>query len=103
MSDLTAPAPLRWTAESLQVCAAIWELGEATLTQIARRTDVATGTASPILSRLAAAGVLNRRQEIGDPRELARPLRTFYRIVDVEVIRPHAKRLIAACSALVAE
>lgn len=48
--------------------------------EIARMTKLASGTLYPILLRLEEAGWLSSRWEIGDPHELGRPRRRFYRV-----------------------
>ena len=48
--------------------------------EIARLTKVASGTLYPILLRLEDAGWLDSQWEDGDPRELGRPRRRFYRV-----------------------
>jgi DNA-binding PadR family transcriptional regulator len=45
---------------------------------IARVTDLASGTLYPILLRLELAGWLESNWEDGDPRELGRPRRRLY-------------------------
>jgi DNA-binding PadR family transcriptional regulator len=48
--------------------------------EIARITKLASGTLYPILLRLEGAGWLVSKWEDGDPRELGRPRRRFYRV-----------------------
>jgi PadR family transcriptional regulator PadR len=48
--------------------------------EIARVTKLASGTLYPILLRLEGAGWLTSDWEKGDPRELGRPRRRFYRV-----------------------
>ena len=47
---------------------------------IARLTKLASGTLYPILLRLEQAGWLGSQWEKGDPHELGRPRRRFYRV-----------------------
>lgn len=72
----------RITEETLRVLAAIAHLGEATPTQLRKRTGLSSGTVPSVLSRLEEAGWLARREETGTPQQLGRPLRVFYRITD---------------------
>jgi PadR family transcriptional regulator PadR len=48
--------------------------------QIARTTNLASGTLYPILARLEQAGWLESEWETGDPRTLGRPRRRFYQV-----------------------
>jgi PadR family transcriptional regulator len=48
--------------------------------EIARLTKLASGTLYPILLRLEDAGWLDSHWEDGDPHELGRPRRRFYRV-----------------------
>lgn len=48
--------------------------------EIAKKTSLRTGTLYPILFRLEHSQWLQSRWEDGDPRELGRPRRRFYRI-----------------------
>ena len=50
--------------------------------EIKRRTGLFTGTLYPILVRLEEAGWLESEWEDGDPRDLGRPRRRFYRVTD---------------------
>lgn len=47
---------------------------------IAKRTNVASGTLYPILFRLEEVGWLTSRWEAGDPKTLGRPRRRYYKI-----------------------
>jgi PadR family transcriptional regulator PadR len=62
---------------SALMCSAQDELSGA---EIGRSTKLASGTLYPILLRLEDAGWLASRWEDGDPHELGRPRRRFYRI-----------------------
>jgi PadR family transcriptional regulator, regulatory protein PadR len=48
--------------------------------QIARTTNLASGTLYPILARLEQAGWLSSKWETGDPHTLGRPRRRFYQV-----------------------
>lgn len=74
----------RITEETLRVLAAIAHLGEATPTQLRKRTGLSSGTVPSVLARLETAGWLARREETGTPQQLGRPRRVFYRIADEE-------------------
>jgi DNA-binding PadR family transcriptional regulator len=50
--------------------------------EISRRTGLLPGTLYPILARLVTAEWLAVRDEEGDPAELNRPLRRYYRLTD---------------------
>ena len=47
---------------------------------VLRETGISTGTLYPLLHKLKNQGLLKSEKETGDPRELGRPLRTFYSI-----------------------
>ncbi len=47
------------------------------------RCGVKSGTLYPLLARLAASGWLVAEKEALDPRELGRPVRTYYRLTGV--------------------
>ncbi len=51
--------------------------------EIGRVAKLASGTLYPILLRLEAAGWLESRWEVEDPKELGRPRRRFYRVTGV--------------------
>jgi len=69
---------VRITEETLKVVAAIAHLGEATPPQLRARTKLASGTVSPILARLEAAGWLAQREGKGG---------TYWRIADEAAVR----------------
>lgn len=73
---------IRMTAPTLKVLAAL--LGargqEACGSEIAKATKLPSGTLYPILYRLEGAGWLTARQEQGDPTDLGRPRRRYYRV-----------------------
>jgi DNA-binding PadR family transcriptional regulator len=48
--------------------------------EIARSTKLASGTLYPILLRLEEAGWVESHWESGDPRDLGRPRRRFYKV-----------------------
>ena len=47
---------------------------------IARNTKLASGTLYPILIRLESAGWVDSKWEVGDPSNMGRPRKRFYRI-----------------------
>jgi PadR family transcriptional regulator len=51
--------------------------------EVARVTKLASGTLYPILLRLEQAGWLTSAWEKGNPHELGRPRRRFYRVTAV--------------------
>jgi PadR family transcriptional regulator, regulatory protein PadR len=53
--------------------------------EIARHTELASGTLYPILFRLESVGWLQSHWEKGDPHELGRPRRRLYRITALGV------------------
>ena len=53
---------------------------EASGAVITRATGLPSGTLYPILLRLEAAGWVSSKWEKGDPAELGRPRRRFYRV-----------------------
>lgn len=63
---------------------------------IGKATKLKSGTLYPLLLRLERAGWLSSEWEAGDPRELGRPRRRFYRVTGVgaaharEAARDHA-------------
>lgn len=74
----------RLTTQTLKVLAAIMSIrDEASGAQIAQVTRLASGTLYPILLRLEQAKWVESHWETGDPRELGRPRRRFYRITGV--------------------
>jgi DNA-binding MarR family transcriptional regulator len=78
----------RITEETLKVLAVVAHLGEAT------PTGQASGTVTPILQRLEEVGWLARRVETGDPHQLGRPLRVFYRVADEAAVAAMVKPLL---------
>jgi PadR family transcriptional regulator PadR len=48
--------------------------------EIAKVTELASGSLYPILVRLEKAGWLSSEWEVGDPTTLGRPRRRFYRV-----------------------
>jgi DNA-binding PadR family transcriptional regulator len=64
---------------------------EITGTEVMRVSGLASGTAYPIMLRLERLGFLTSHWESGDPRDLGRPRRRYYRItVDGVAIARHA-------------
>jgi DNA-binding PadR family transcriptional regulator len=72
----------RMSAQTLKVLGSL--LGdprdELSGADIARLTELASGTLYPILLRLEGAGWLASRWEKGSPTDLGRPRRRFYRL-----------------------
>ena len=60
--------------------------------EIAKKTDLRSGTLYPILFRLEQTKWMQSRWEEGDPRELGRPRRRYYKLTDFG-----AKQARAAC------
>jgi PadR family transcriptional regulator PadR len=55
--------------------------------EIARSTKLASGTLYPILLRLEEAGWAKSHWEPGNPRELGRPRRRFYKVTGIGACR----------------
>jgi|SRR5271163_2956312 len=70
------------TTQTIKVLAALMSGEELELSgaQIARSTQLASGTLYPILMRLEQAGLVESRWEVEEPSELGRPRRRFYRV-----------------------
>jgi PadR family transcriptional regulator, regulatory protein PadR len=66
--------------------------------EIARLTKLASGTLYPILLRLEQAGWLASKWEAGDPHQLGRPRRRFYRITPLGA--KHAKEAFGELGAI---
>jgi MarR family transcriptional regulator, organic hydroperoxide resistance regulator len=60
--DLTYPHYL--------VLLVLWERGESTVTGIGKALQLETGTLSPLLKRLEAAGLITRTRQAGDERSV---------------------------------
>lgn len=58
--------------------------------EIARSTKLASGTLYPILLRLEEADWVESHWESGDPRDLGRPRRRFYRVTGIGASRARA-------------
>lgn len=58
--------------------------------QIAHSTKLASGTLYPILLRLEEAGWAESQWESGDPRDLGRPRRRFYKVTGIGASRARA-------------
>jgi PadR family transcriptional regulator PadR len=58
--------------------------------EIARSTQLASGTLYPILLRLEEAGWAESHWESGDPRDLGRPRRRFYKVTGIGASRARA-------------
>jgi PadR family transcriptional regulator len=70
----------RLTQQTLGVLSALVNSRELSGAEVAKITDLATGTLYPILYRLEQVGWLHSRWEDGDPAALGRPRRRYYRI-----------------------
>jgi|SRR5882724_5500702 len=75
----------RITAQTLKILGVLLspEKDEMSGAEIGRSTEIASGTLYPILLRLESAGWVKSEWEAGDPRELGRPRRRFYRITGI--------------------
>jgi len=75
----------RITGPTLKVLGALLSSGRIELSgaEIARATNLASGTLYPILFRLERAGWLESRWEEDNPRALGRPRRRFYHLTGV--------------------
>jgi PadR family transcriptional regulator, regulatory protein PadR len=73
---------LRLSAQTRKVLAALVSHPSQELSgaEIAKQTQLASGTLYPILFRLEGVGWLESRWEVGDPAALRRPRRRYYRI-----------------------
>jgi DNA-binding PadR family transcriptional regulator len=76
------PSEPRLTAQTLRVLGTLMSQthDETSGAEIARLTNLASGTLYPILLRLEHAGWVESQWEAGDPSELGRPRRRFYQI-----------------------
>lgn len=70
----------RVTAQTMKVLVAIVERPDVSGADLCRATGLATGTLYPILLRLEKAGAVASKWEAGDPAQLGRPRRRYYRI-----------------------
>ena len=70
----------RLTAQTLQVLDALLTWPGSAGADISRHTKLPSGTLYPILLRLEDAGWLSSEWEGGNPPELGRPRRRFYRV-----------------------
>lgn len=82
----------RMSAATLKVVGALLSNPQRQLsgTEISRLTKLGSGTLYPILIRLEDAGWLESDWEKGDPHELGRPRRRFYRVTGVGKKRARA-------------
>lgn len=81
---------MRLTAETLRALGAIAYFGEATFSQVRTHSGLLSGTLSPILTRLEAAGWIEHRNETASARAAGKPLRQLYRISDEAAVREAA-------------
>jgi PadR family transcriptional regulator PadR len=72
----------RLTEQTLRVLGALVDAGAKDVSgaQLGREAKLASGTLYPILLRLESAKWVQSRWEEGDPSELGRPRRRYYRI-----------------------
>lgn len=63
-------APLGLTYPQYIVCVALWEGGPLTVSQLGERLDLESGTLSPLLRRLEAAGLVTRTRSHDDERHV---------------------------------
>lgn len=82
----------RLSAQTLKVLSALLEAqgGELAGSEIGKAASLQSGTLYPILMRLEDAGWLLSRWEEGDPKELGRPRRRYYRITGLGQTRAQA-------------
>jgi DNA-binding MarR family transcriptional regulator len=93
---------MRIGVEGFLALAVIWQMGEATPTDVRDKSGLASGTVSPLLRRLQKAGVLSARKEAADPHILKRPARVFYSVAEggIEHVREAAQPLSEALGTL---
>jgi PadR family transcriptional regulator PadR len=79
----------RLTTQTLKVLGVLMSRGQSEFSgaDIARSTRLASGTLYPILMRLEQAGWAESHWEPGDPHELGRPRRRFYKVTGIGVKR----------------
>ena len=75
----------RLTGPTLKVIAALMAnpLGELSGAEVAKASNLASGTLYPILLRLERAGWLQSRWEDETPQDLGRPRRRYYRVTGI--------------------
>lgn len=75
----------RLTAQTLKVLGALLSAGDSDVSgaDIARVTDLASGTLYPILLRLEEARWATSQWESGDPQALGRPRKRLYQITNL--------------------
>lgn len=61
-------APMGLTYPQYLVMLVLWEDGTSTVSALGRRLDLDSGTLSPLLRRLEAAGYVQRERRVGDER-----------------------------------
>ena len=70
----------RLTRQTVAVLSALLQVRELSGAEIGKLTKLSSGTLYPILYRLEEVGWLNSQWEMGDPKQLGRPRRRYYRI-----------------------
>jgi PadR family transcriptional regulator PadR len=73
----------RLTTQTIGVLSALMTNREMSGAEIAKVSELASGTLYPILYRLEKAGWLDSRWEAGEPTRLGRPRRRYYWITAV--------------------
>lgn len=74
------PSEPQLTAQTLKVLEALQTKRDQSGSELSKVTGLKSGTLYPILLRLERAGWLSSEWEVGNPSELGRPRRRFYRI-----------------------
>ncbi|HLU55551.1 MAG TPA: MarR family transcriptional regulator [Pseudonocardia sp.] len=64
----------------------LWERGESTVTGIGKALQLETGTLSPLLKRLEAAGLITRTRRAGDERSVLVSLTAAGRELEARVV-----------------
>ncbi len=77
------------TTQTLKVLGVLMSRGKSEFSgaEIAQSTKLASGTLYPILLRLEEAGWAESQWEPGDPRDLGRPRRRFYKVTGIGASR----------------
>jgi MarR family transcriptional regulator, organic hydroperoxide resistance regulator len=81
--DLTYPQYL--------VLLVLWERGDATVTGIGQALHLETGTLSPLLKRLEAAGLITRRRQADDERSVLVSLTAAGRGLEAQVAQAQGR------------
>jgi MarR family transcriptional regulator, organic hydroperoxide resistance regulator len=81
--DLTYPQYL--------VLLVLWERGDATVTGVGQALHLETGTLSPLLKRLEAAGLITRRRQADDERSVLVSLTAAGRVLEAQVAQAQVR------------